>query len=407
MRHVIIGSGPAGVIAAETLRQADPDGNVTLIGGEPGPPYGRMAIPYVLSGAIPEEGTRLRKDDGHYDKLGIAYVQGRAESVSVDGRLTLEGGETVAFDRLLVATGSSPVMPDVPGLDGDGVHHCWTLEDARAIAALAKPGNQVVLMGAGFIGCIVMEALAARGVKLTVVEIAERMLGPMMSDTGASMIKRWCEDKGIRVLTSTKAAAIERDGAMKMVLDNGDKLNADLVVVAAGVRPNMGFLEGSGVQTDRGIVVDEYLRTSAENIHAAGDVAQGPDFSNGVNRVHAIQPTAAEHGRIAALNMAGRAAPYKGSLMMNVLDTMGLVSYSYGDWNGGDACEAVDGGNFKYLRLAFDGDRLKGVLGIGLPQQVGALRGLIQGKVALGDWKNRLIDDPHLAVQAYVAQTIP
>ena len=412
MQHVIVGAGPAGVVAAETLRKGDRAADIVLIGDEAEPPYSRMAIPYVLEGMIEEGGTHLRKTDGHYEGHGIQYRQGRAESVApADGTLTLAGGETVSYDRLLLATGATPLSPPVPGLDLPGVHNCWTLADCRKIAALLNADANVVLIGAGFIGCIIMEALAKRCGTLAVVEMEDRMVSRMMDATAGGMLQRWCEAKNIRVLTSARVTGIEAQegsaGDKAVVLDSGERLDAHLVVMAVGVAPNVGFLEGSGIKTDHGVLVDQHLETSAEGVFAAGDVAQGLDFSTGEYSVHAIQPTATEHGRIAALNMLGRQAHYKGSLNMNVLATVGLVSSSFGSWDGvgGDSGVAVDEDGFKYLRLEFDGDQLVGALGLGLTDHVGVIRGLIQNKTALADWKEKLLENPHRVMEAYVAHS--
>lgn len=406
MKHVVLGAGPAGVIAAETLRRADPGGSVTLIRGEAEPPYSRMALPYLLAENIGEDGTYLRHGEGHYESLGIEVLQGRAASIAPDkGLVMLEDGGSVPYDRLLIATGSRPARPPVPGMDLPGVESCWTLEDARRIAAGTKAGSKVVLMGAGFIGCIVLEAMAARGVELTVVEMEDRMLPRMMDDAGAAMIKRWCENKGVTVLTSTAVKSVESAGKGFKLDIGGKTMEADLVVCATGVRPNIEFLEGSGIATDQGILVDDRLRTNIAAIHAAGDVAQGPDFSTGERMVHAIQPTASEHGRNAAANMAGIDTPYRGSLIMNVLSTLGLITASYGLWQGvtgGDRVVALDEDAFKYLRLEFDGDVLVGSLSLGLTQHVGVLRGLIQTKTSLGPWKDRLMQNPHLIMEAYL-----
>jgi NADPH-dependent 2,4-dienoyl-CoA reductase/sulfur reductase-like enzyme len=409
MDYVIIGAGPAGVIAAETLRSADPEGTVVLLCGEDEPPYSRMAIPYLLTGGIGEDGTQLRHTEGHFQSLGIDLRMARVAAVDPDnGSLKLEDGSNVRYDRLLIATGSHPARPPVPGMDLPGVESCWMMEDARRIAEAATAGSRVVLMGAGFIGCIVLEALAARNVDLSVVETEDRMLPRMMDDAGAAMIKRWCEKKGVRVLTSTAAESVVRsDDGLQLSLSDGGTLDADLVVCATGVTPNMAFLEGSGIETDRGIIVDDRLRTSKDGVFAAGDVAQGPDFSTGEKVIHAIQPTASEHGRIAAMNMAGIDAPYRGSLALNVLNTLGLISSSYGLWQGvegGERAVARDDDAFKYLRLEFDGDVLVGALALGLTQHVGVLRGLIQTKTKLGPWKERLIRDPHLVMQAYLSR---
>jgi len=407
MKYVILGAGPAGVIAAENLRKTDPSGHVVLVGGENQPPYSRMAIPYLLTGKITEQGTYLRKAEGHYDTLGIEYLQGQAQKIDPEnGTVTMSDGHQIGYDKLLVATGATPVTPPVPGLDLDGVHHCWTLEDAQHIADRAKAGSNVVLMGAGFIGCIILESLVERGVNLTVVEAEDRMISKMMDATGGEMLKRWVENKGVTLLTGTKVTGVAQDGAaLNVSTDKGGDLNADLVVVSVGVKPNTSFLEGSGVEVATGIKVNDRLQSCVADIYAAGDVAEGPDFGGGF-QVHAVQPTAAEHGRIAALNMAGADAKYRGSLIMNVLDTLGLISASFGQWMGeDDVVTTVDHKQYRYIKLAFDGERLVGALCLGRTDHVGVLRGLIQSRVKLGAWKNKLKQDPSLIAEAYVACT--
>ncbi len=412
MRHVLIGAGPAGVIAAETLRKTDPSGEIILLGDEPEPPYSRMALPYYLIGTIDEPGTYLRKSATHFDDLGVELRHARATSVDPANQIVkLADGKTQPYDRLLVATGSSTVKPPIAGIDLAGVHPCWTLADAREIVRLAAPDSHVVLMGAGFIGCIVLEALIKRGVKPTVVETADRMVPRMMNSTAGNLMKKWCQGKGIQVLTSTQITGIEETddpkNRLRVHLDTGEPLRAGLVVVATGVRPNVGFLDGSGVETDFGIRVDHHLRSSVDNIFAAGDVARGPDFMGGWS-VHAIQPTAVEHGRIAALNMAGGNAAYQGSLSMNVLDTAGLVSASFGQWQGvedGGSVERLDENQYRYIRLEFEADKLVGAICLGRTDHIGTLRGLIQSRVRLGDWREKLMDDPHRITEAYVACT--
>ena len=410
MRHVIIGAGPAGVVAAETLRRQDRSCEIVILGDEPEPPYSRMALPYLLAENVGESGTHLRHGDGHFETLAIDVRRARVSGVDTANRtVTAAGGATLSYDRLLLATGAHPIKPPIEGIDSEGVENCWTLADARRILAGAKPGDRVVLMGAGFIGCIVLEALAARGVDLVVVEMADRMLPRMMDETGGAMIARWCESKGVAVRTGTRVTEIARsNGSLTLATDGGDPIEADLVVCATGVSPNVDFLDGTGIDCDIGILVDDRLRTSAEDVYGAGDVAQGPDFSTGQREVHAIQPTAVEHGRIAALNMAGIDTPFRGSLSMNVLNTLGLVSSSFGLWMGADGGErsvAVEEARSRYLRLEFEEDRIVGALALGLTQHVGVLRGLIQTRVRLGSWMQKLRDDPNQVMNAYLECT--
>src|SRR5690606_35319439 len=339
MQHVIIGAGPAGVDAAETLRRLSGDADIRLTGEEDEPPYSRMAIPYHLVGNIAEQGTHLRKREGWFESQRIDVVRDRVTSVDPASKsVELASGARQSYDRLLIATGSSAVKPPIDGVDSPGVYNCWTLADAREIIERASAGARVVLMGAGFIGCIILEALASRGVKLTVIEMEDRMVPRMMNQRSGGLIKQWCQDKSVEVLTSTRVESIEPDGgALTVHLGSGGTRQADLVIAATGVRPNTAFLDGSGIEVDGRVVVDRTLRTSAADVYAAGDVARGRDFSTGEYTVQAIQPTAVEHGRVAAANMVhGQEIVHQGSLNMNVLDTMGLVSASFGHWQGVD-----------------------------------------------------------------------
>lgn len=460
MHHVILGAGPAGVTAAETIRKHAPDATITLISGEPEPPYSRMAIPYLLEGKIGEDGTYLRQEDGHYDGQGITYKQGPVTKVDAAGKaLTCADGSTVQFDRMLIATGATPLRPPIEGLDNPGVHTCWTLEDARHIAKHAKPGVPVVLVGAGFIGCIILEALAKMGVELTVVEMGDRMVPRMLDETAGNMLRHWCEDKGVKVVTGALVDAIrsseeaapapapapapsaspppakqpgffarlfgaraEPDPApapaptpkaapshghpLTVHLKGGQELPAALVVIAAGVKSNIAFLDGSGIETGHGVKVNPYHETTAQGIYAAGDVAEGINLSTGHNDMLAIQPVAVEHGYVAALNMCGVRTEHRGCLNMNVLDTLGLISSSFGIWEGvegGERAVLFDKEANRYIRLEFEGDQLVGAQCVGMTEHIGMLRGLIQTHLHLGPWKDKLIESPGRVAEAYVA----
>ena len=411
MRHVILGNGPAGVVAAETIRKADPGAEITLLGDEPEPPYSRMALPYLLQKEIKEDGTYLRKDAGHFDRLRIKLISAHAQGVDTKQRqVKLNNGASLPYDRLLIATGAHPTKPPVAGMDAPCVQTCWTLEDARRIAELAKPGARAVQIGAGFIGCIIMQALASMRVHLTIVEMGDRMVPRMMDTVAGGMIKKWCEKKGVRVHTSARVVAMRPDmkraGSVFVKIDSGDELPADLVICAAGVQPNIAFLAGSGIATDKGVLVDARMQTNMAEVFAAGDVAEAIDFSTGERAINAIQPDAVDQGRIAGLNMAGKEAHAVGSLTINVLDTLGLISTSFGRWWGelhGDSAELIDEQNFRYLSLKFKDDILIGATSVGLTDNVGVLRGLIQAKKRLGEWKAQLLRDPTLIMQAALA----
>jgi NADPH-dependent 2,4-dienoyl-CoA reductase/sulfur reductase-like enzyme len=446
MKHVILGAGPAGVIAAETIRKHAPHDTIMLIGDEPEPPYSRMAIPYLLIGKVGESGTHLRHDPAHFARLGIEVR--RARCTAVDGArrsLTLDEGSTITFDKLLIATGSRPVSPPIPGIDSPDVHPCWTLADARAIIGKATQGKRVLQMGAGFIGCIIMESLAARGVELTVVEMGDRMVPRMMGPTAGGMIKAWCEKKGVRVFTGARVESISpvaatppaapngtgggllgkivnlitggstpapepgdepSRGGLLVKLSNGQTLETDLIISATGVKPAMDFLEGSGVKCLLGVLTDEHLQTTVPGIYAAGDCAEAFDKVSGKTIVSAIQPNAADQAYVAGMNMAGKRATLKGVTQINVLDTLGLVSTSFGEWQGvpgGQHVELTDREAGRHLSLQFNGDVLVGCNSLGWTDHVGVMRGLVEGQIPLGVWKDTLLHDPTQLMAAYLA----
>jgi len=429
--HVILGAGPAGVIAAETIRKQAPHDQITIVGDEAEPPYSRMAIPYLLIGNIQEDGTYLRKSATHFEALNVKQVSARAQRVDGAGKqVHLSNGEVLAFDKLLIATGSRPVQPPIPGIDSPEVHTCWTLDDARAIMALAKPGARVVQMGAGFIGCIIMEALAARGVELTVVEMGDRMVPRMMGPVAGGMIRDWVQNKGVQVFTGAKVTSIERQGEssegllsklagmlgggskdasdapLTVVLSNGKKIPADLVISATGVKPCIDFLEGSDVKCLQGVLTDEHLETNVPGVYAAGDCAEAFDKVSGTTIVSAIQPNAAEQARVAALNMVGRTTYLKGVTQINVLDTLGLISTSFGNWEGAPGGESATlTTENRHLSLQFSGDVMVGCNSVGWTDHVGVMRGLVEGQVRLGEWKDKLIEDPTQLMRAYLARS--
>ncbi len=430
--HLILGAGPAGVIAAETIRKLAPKDRITIVGDEPEPSYSRMAIPYLLIGNVDERGTYLRKNPSHFSDLNIDLVQAKVTAVDAAAKtVALDNGQSLGFDTLLIATGSHPIRPPIAGIDSEGVHSCWTLQDARKIAALATQGARVLQLGAGFIGCIIMESLVSRGVSLSVVEMGDRMVPRMMGPTAGGMIRDWCEAKGVQVFTSTRVESISRpepgigerilgllgasgDDAKKPLqvkLSSGKTVEADLVISAAGVRPAIGYLEKSGITCLLGVLTDEHLQTNVPGIYAAGDCAEAFDKVSGKTIVSAIQPNAAEQARIAGANMVshgrGQAprAELKGVTQINVLDTLGLISTSFGDWQGrpgGEQVELTDPATGRHLSLQFHGDVLVGCNSVGWTEHVGVMRGLVEGQVRLGAWKEVLMKDPTQLVAAYL-----
>ncbi len=415
-KHVIVGAGPAGVIAAETIRKHAPHDEITIIGEEKEAPYSRMAIPYLLVGHVPEQGTHLRKSTSHFKDLKINVLQAQVNNARAATKtVVLDNGKSMPYDRLLIATGSTPMRPPIAGMDLPGIYSCWTLADARAILDKVKPGSRVLQMGAGFIGCIIMEALAARiethkAGKLTIVEMGDRMVPRMMGPAAGGMIKNWVQSKGVDVHTGAKVASItQKDAALVAQLSTGQSIEVDVIISATGVKPTIGFLKDSGITCMAGVLTDDHMQTNAQGVYAAGDCAQAYDHFTGAQVVSAIQPNAADQARVAGLNMVGLHASLRQVTQINVLDTLGLVSTSFGNWQGvpkeqgGEQIELKDDVRFKLLSMQFKADVMVGCNSIGWTDHIGALRGLVEGKVKLGEWKARLQADPTQLMAAYLA----
>jgi NAD(P)H-nitrite reductase large subunit len=416
-RHLIIGGGPAAINAIETIRELDGGASIiTLVSDEPA--YARMVLPYYLANQIPEKQV-YTADDAYYDALKVQrHIGQRVIRIDPKGRsVTLQGGQTLPFDNLLIATGASPVIPPISGADLPGAYPLWTLAHTEAVLraanGLAKP--EVVFVGAGFIGFIVLNAMFKRGWKLHVVEIANHVLPRMLDADAAALVETWLGKQGLSLHLGTTVRAIaEQNGRKRVSLANGQELAADLVIVATGIRPNVELVQGSGIQVDQGIVVNDRMQTNFPFIFAAGDVAQGPDLLGNKPAVHAIQPTAVDHGRVAGANMAGQDVRYPGSLLMNILDACGLQCASFGRWGEGSA-EAMTIRNPDrpvYRKLLWTGDQITGAVfvgganDLGMLNDVGMTKGIMQTRTALGEWKAFLRDNPFDIRRPFVATRV-
>jgi NAD(P)H-nitrite reductase large subunit len=413
-RHVIVGGGTAGHNAIVTLRQEEagsPRSEIVLVASER--PYSRMVLPYYLGRTIAESHV-FTVTPARLAELGVTAHLGR-RAAALDprgGKVTLDDGTVVEFDDLLIATGSSPVRPRVPGADGPGVHSFWTLEQARRVVAEIRPGSHVVMVGAGFIAFTILNAVLALGATLTIVEIAPQILPRMIDQEGAALVERWLTAHGVKVRTGATLTGIDQArGKRRLTFEAGRALEADVVIMATGIRTNLDWLVGSGIQVNRGVVVDDHLRSSTPNVYAAGDVAEGRDLVTGAADVHAIEPTAMEHGRVVGANMAGRDVAYRGSLLMNILDVCHLDVASFGRWDD-PAAETVVGrrpDRQGYRKLLFHGDRLTGAMIVGraddvwTTNDVGQLKGLVQTGVALGRWRDHLARSPFDVKPAFIA----
>ena len=411
-RHLIIGGGTAGMNAIRTIREEETErSTITLVSAER--PYSRMVLPYYLDRSIAESHVFTATPKVLAGWAVTAHVGKRATALDTKANVcTLDDGTNVEYDDCLIATGSSPVRAPVPGADGPGVHSFWTLEQARGVIAQIRPGSHVVMVGAGFIAFTILNSILALGATLTIVEVAPRILPRMIDDTGAGLVEEWLKRHGVKVRTGVRLTKIaEAKGRQKLSFTTGGDLVADVVIMATGIRTNLDWLKDSGVRVNQGIVVDEHLRSSVPNVYAAGDVAEGRDLISGGNAVHAIEPTAQEHGRVVGANMAGKAVSYRGSLIINIVEVCHLDVASFGAWEDARAetASGVKADRPAYRKLLWRGERLVGAIILGpssdiwTTNDVGMLKGLVQSGVGIGRWKAHLKANPFDIKPAFIA----
>ncbi|MFQ5899225.1 MAG: NAD(P)/FAD-dependent oxidoreductase [Candidatus Methylomirabilia bacterium] len=398
-RHLIIGGGTAGLNAMRTIREEQADGaEIVLVSAER--PYSRMVLPYYLGRSIAESHvyTATPAKLAHW---GVkSYIGRRAASLDPKaGKLTLDDGTVVEYDDCMIATGSSPVRPPIPGADGPGIHSFWTLEQARGVIRELKAGSHVVMVGAGFIAFTILNSILALGAKLTIVEIAPRILPRMVDQAGAEIVEAWLKKHGVEIRTGAKLKRIEEArGKRRLHFERGKDLVADVVIMATGIKTNLEWLAGSGIRVNGGVVVDDHLRSNFPNVYAAGDVAEGRNLVTGRSEVHAIEPTAMEHGRVVGAQMAGRQLSYPGSLLMNIVGVCKLEVASFGAWDdpGAEAMVELRPDRAAYRKLLWKEDRVTGAIIIGRSAEVwpsndvGMLKGLVQSGVRVGPWKEHL-----------------
>jgi len=385
MRHVIVGNGPAALSAVEALRRTDPSCDITVVAGEQARAYTPCFLARFVSGEMAEEKLALKNED-FYEKHRVTLLSGVAATGirPAENSVTLADGSALAYDRLLLACGAAPLVPPVPGLAGSGVVTFKSFDDAVAIRALSALLGNVVVLGSGFVAVEIAEALVKLGMRVTMVARKERILRRIFDDEVAGMAEEHLVSNGVRIVKQRELREAERFGMRRelttAVLSHGERLPCDLLVVAVGMQPNIGILGGSGIDTARGVLVDDHMRTSIPNIFAAGDLAEIE--ISGVYKVNLIHPNAVATGEIAGRVMAGADARLEAHLEdMNVLTLFGRSFLSAGALEGGHVLERRQDGRGLVKLFAGDDGFVSGVQLVGDVTRGGLYRSLIQRRV--------------------------
>jgi phenylglyoxylate dehydrogenase epsilon subunit len=400
-KYLIIGSSHAGLSALDAIRLQDKAGSLTLVTQESCLPYSPTILPYVLSGQAQPEKVFLR-DQQSLDGLSVVFKPG-TKVVAVDGRsrqVTLQSGEKIEYEKLLLATGAAPKLPPVQGLETVAHHVLRTLEDALTLRSNIRKGERAAVLGAGLIGLHAAENLAKGGMGVVVVEAQSQVLPGYFDEEASQMIHRAFSDKGIKILLNEKVSRVKGSGGeATLELASGGSLSAGLLVVATGIQPRVEALKGSGVEVEQGILVDDRMRTNVIGIWAAGDVAQARGFFEASRILNATLPNAVEQGRIAGMDMVEDPAlkGYQGAVSLNTYRFFGHRAFSVGMIRAEEGCEvekAVVPESFNYQKLVFKGDQLVGASGINSDLDPGVLYQLIRRKAYLGDVKARFCASP-------------
>jgi len=397
MRYVIIGGSAAGVSAIEAIRSLDHSSQIELFTDEKLPLYSRVLLTYYIAGAISKEELHFRPLEFFMENNVTPHLGERVKAVSPDSKsIETEDGKGHSFDKLLIATGSSPKTLDIPGVDMEGVCGLRNVEHAQKIISRSDKTDTACILGGGLIGLRDGYALAARGLKVKMIVKSSRVLSQMLDEESSAMVQERLQEHGIEIRTGRDAVEILGKGSVEgIMLDNGEKIDCQMVIVGKGVDPNVGLVSSTGIEVKEGIVADENMRTSVPDIYVAGDVAETVDISRGGTSVNAIWPCAFEQGRIAGLNMAGQQARYVGSFRMNSLDIYGLPAISMGvTRSDGDGLQEVTRRTRDtYRKLVLEDGRIVGAVLVGSIQKAGFLSTLLRKKVDVSDYVAFLMSD--------------
>jgi phenylglyoxylate dehydrogenase epsilon subunit len=411
--YLIIGASHAALSALTTLRIHDPDGAVTMVTRDASLPYSPTVLPYVVSGKSSPERVYLRDDD-FFRTQKVDYRRGVAvEKVDAERNVArLAGGDEIAYGKLLVASGAKPIVPPIPGLAVVPFHVLRTLDDAKALNRALPSTQHAVVLGAGLIGMHAAENLAKAGAKVTIVEMQPHVLPGYFDGEAAALIERAFAAKGVGLRTGARATRVDPlPRGCRLTLSSGDALECDLLVVGVGVAPITDFLAGTNIEIDRGVLVDDTMRSSVANIWAAGDVAQARDFYAGAKTLNGILPDAVEQGRIAGMAMAGDPGlkPYGGGVPLNTYTFFGKQAVSVGVHGdgvaGAEVVKTVDADAGRYLKIVLADNRLLGIFGIGVPFDPGVMWELILRRIDLAPVKERFLRSPQDAARVLMSKT--
>lgn len=400
LKHLIIGCGHAATNAVEEIRMISSEDHVHVVTMEDVDPYSPTALPSFLSGKASEHGL-LNGRERFFKKLNCQFSMGKKVTALNPNRkeVIYKEGESEKYDKLLIATGSSPVRPPIKGLAETGFLGIRTIGDCKKLLGLLKGKSKIIILGGGLVGVEVALGLSERGYGITIVEKESRLLPLYFDEDAESIIRESFLEQGFHLMTGMEVAGLNgKNGNIEVRLSNGDTLHSDVLVTCVGVKANTDFLKDTGIDVNKGIVVDRTMKTSVEDIYAAGDVAEAPDFFSSQPGMNPIILSAVEQGRVAGSNMAGVKVSYKGWTAGNIFTFFGHRAFSVGlSMVSGESYQIYQETNAhrkQYKKMVFDHGRLVGASGINIDVYPGVLLSLIENRVDVGEKRQMLFDHP-------------
>lgn len=381
MHYLIIGNSIASVGCIEAIRKVDATSSITVVGDEPFACYARPLISYLLEGRTDVQ-RMVYRNDAFYEANRVTVMTGK-QVVSLDAKakqVVLENGQTIAYDKVLVATGSNPFIPPMKNLEN--VKHRFTfmkLQDALALDAVITETSRVLILGAGLIGLKCAEGILRKVKSITVVDLANRILPSILDEQGSAMVQKHMEKEGVNFSLGDSVREFANNEAL---LTSGKVLAFDVLVVAVGVRPNVSLVRDAGGEINRGILIDQSCKTSLEDVYAAGDCTEGWDMVSGQRKILALLPNAYMQGETAGTSMAGREVTFDKAIAMNAIGFFGMHVITAGNYEGEDKVYATEEG---YKRLFVMHGRLAGYILIGdTVSRAGIYTSLIRNQTDLG-----------------------
>jgi NAD(P)H-nitrite reductase large subunit len=407
MKYVIIGNSAAGIKCAETIRENDNSGEIVILTDEIYPAYSRCLLPDYLAGELDENSLAIRELD-FYRKNNITVQYGvKATKIKPESKeIVLDNAQIVSFDKLLIATGSRSLMPPIPGLDGENIFGFRTLQDVKHILHVLPTVRRAVIIGGGFVGLEAAYAIYGKGIEVTVVERLSQILPSQFDGKAAQILHRDMQQEGIRIITGNGIKEILNPTLWQklfgkkgkgVLLDNGETLQCELIIVAAGTKPNTEVTQGTAIKVARGIIVDEYMETAEKDIYAAGDVVETVDAVTGKRQLSPIWPNAVVQGRIAGLNMAGVTTPYTALIgMQNAVEFREVPAMAAGITEPETNDEVIiveKERQNKYKKFVIRDGKLIGMILVGDIRQAGVYNALIKNRIDISRTKEYLSRD--------------